>query len=336
MAVAAAAGSGIAGCGGTRPSVRGPVTVPIALAGRVGGPYGVAPVVRVRIDGGRPLPVLLDTGSTGLRILARDVPTAERTMATAGGTHTWATGAVTTERLITARVTIGTVRTTRAVHVGVVNSVTCPGSACEGWPSRVPGIVGTLGVSLLPDAATENPLLALAGARARSWRITLAGPHPDLELGAPIPSHPVATFGTPRPSAGPTGGPTTAPPAEGRHGRLPDDTSAPEACWQIGSGTRRRCLPTVFDTGTSSLIGMNMSGARSSARLVNPGTRISVWASATAPRPFWSFESGYTQGRNLIGISTTPLALIVSGMPTFQAFAITFDAPLGRQYFTRL
>lgn len=54
------------------------VNVPIELRGWPGGPSGVLPVVRVRIGGGAPVPVLLDTGSTGLNILASRFPKSSR------------------------------------------------------------------------------------------------------------------------------------------------------------------------------------------------------------------------------------------------------------------
>ena len=51
--------------------------VPLTVQGGQGTPRGADPVVNVRVGGSNPVPVYLDTGSSGLRIFANKVPTGQ-------------------------------------------------------------------------------------------------------------------------------------------------------------------------------------------------------------------------------------------------------------------
>src|SRR5436190_19424102 len=58
---------------GPKPS--GPVSVPITIVGGQGSAIGARPTVYVRVGNSKPVPVLLDTGSTGLQLYAPAVNT---------------------------------------------------------------------------------------------------------------------------------------------------------------------------------------------------------------------------------------------------------------------
>src|SRR5437763_4602488 len=151
-----------AGCGEQKSSsasstrARGPrpIVVPIRVRWA---PSGARPLVEVRLGNGPKVPVLLDTGSTGLHIYAPGV----RLGPGSGVRVTDRPDAITffdgmAERGVTAsaRVTIGRVKTPGAVRFGLINHIGCvrelpwcPGAA--GIPGRLArSEFGILGIGL--------------------------------------------------------------------------------------------------------------------------------------------------------------------------------------------
>src|SRR6201995_529985 len=184
-------------------SLIAPVRVPIELRGWPGGPTGVLPVVRVRIGDSRPVPVLLDTGSTGLVIQAKDLPAGSHVIRLGNLTEKWGGGNVTEGRQALARITLGGLTTSHPVAMGIVDSTTCVASAphCGQWLE--PGVDGILGVRIDPEFSLTNPLTSLPGGVGTSWRIALGPTRGTLELGAPIPADPEASFSLASPTTSP-------------------------------------------------------------------------------------------------------------------------------------
>lgn len=173
--------------GAGRPS---PVRVPIELRGWAGGPTGVLPVVRVRIGDGPPVPVLLDTGSTGLNMLAKDLPPASHAVPLGTVTETWGGGNVTRGRQALATVSIGGLTTPHPITMGIVEPAGCTPAAphCRPWLSS--GVDGILGVRVDPRSALANPLSSLSEPYGQTWRIALTSTRGTLELGRPATAAP--------------------------------------------------------------------------------------------------------------------------------------------------
>ncbi|MGH2896085.1 MAG: hypothetical protein ACRDPM_22845 [Solirubrobacteraceae bacterium] len=334
------------------------VDVPIELRGWPGGPSGVTPVVRVSIGGGAPIPVLLDTGSTGLNILAGKLPPGSHVWPMGDEvTQGWGGGAVTRGRRALASVTIGGVATTAPVIIGMVESTGCAGggSACLSWLGHAK-VDGVLGIRLGSQPVTSNPLLALPAPYSQSWRIALSGLTGTLELGAPVPEHPLASFSTAAGSHAP--GPTSVPgqtatvpqpEAPASEAPAPSSLSAyappsasplanaadlPTLCWQVRGRSQRACVPTIFDTGSTDTALFSTSSAPP-LHLLPAGVRVTGWSSATDPTPLWNLTSGTSASEDLVLTNGPGLALMDTGIAPFYSFDFTYDAAHARMYLTR-
>ncbi|HEY6522796.1 MAG TPA: hypothetical protein VIY10_03450 [Solirubrobacteraceae bacterium] len=329
-----------------------PLKVPIELRGWPGGPGGVLPIVRVRIGGGPPVPVMLDTGSTGLAILAKDLPAESHTVLSAPFTESWGGGSVTTGQSALAGITIAGVSTTHPIGIGVVQSVGClPGMRrCIPWVEH--GVDGVLGIRVDPGSALTNPLAGLPRPYSQRWSVGLSSTSGTLDLGAPIPAHPRAAFSLsgvapadpnlpsgivpspPQPGVAPSASPTAvAQPSSA--GVLSDVTGLSTMCWQVGRRARRLCIPTVFDTGSTETVLFSARGA-SPTRVLGAGRSLTAWGpSATDATPLWSLTSGSAKSENVVLTDSHGLALMDTGIAAFYAFDITYDAAHGRMYLSQ-
>jgi hypothetical protein len=330
------------------------VDVPIELRGWPGGPAGVLPVVRVSIGGGAPVPVLLDTGSTGLNILAGSFPKSSRVWPMGDEfTETWGGGAVTRGRRALANVSIGGVATTAPVIIGMVESSGCAGggSTCLPWLGHAK-LAGILGIRLASGTVAGNPLLSLPAPYNHSWRIALSGLSGTLELGAPVPPNPVASFTTgavseplgettsvpgqtpaPTPPADPTASSMSAL-AQPSSSPLANAADLPTLCWQVAAGAKRTCVPTVFDTGSTDSA-LFSSSAAPPLQALPSGVPVTGWSSATDTAPLWSFTSGSSASEDLALTNGPGLALMDTGISAFYSFDFTYDAAHARMYLTR-
>ncbi|HTU96147.1 MAG TPA: hypothetical protein VMF14_09940 [Solirubrobacteraceae bacterium] len=348
IAVAAAVLAVIAIARPSAPHVA-PVRVPIELRGWPGGPTGVLPVVRVRIGDSRPVPVLLDTGSTGLVILAKDLPAGSHAIKLGNLTEKWGGGNVTQGRQALARVTVGGLTTSQPVAMGIVDSTTCLATSphCGSWLE--PGVDGILGVRIDPQFSLTNPLTSLPGGHGTAWSIALGPTRGTLELGAPIPADPTASFSLAgssaisslppglvpaptQPQLPPDGGLTgvSGAPAPGP---AADAAGLPTMCWLIGAG-RRTCVPTAFDTGSTNAALFSATAAAPSAELPG-GETVTAWRSANDTTPLWSFTSGSSRSDDLVLTSGGDLALMDTGIGAYFRFDITYDAADRRMYLNR-
>jgi hypothetical protein len=139
-----------------------------------------------------------------------------------------------------------------------------------------------------------------------------------LTLGAPLPPDPNAELQLPaeKPSRG------EAPAF--------DDAGAP-VCWRFGE--TRRCLPTLFDTG-SNLMEWSSPAWRPEARTYLPvGTVVSA-SEEGVERPLWSFASGTGASQDAVTRSPSALESVNAGVQAFYALTITYDAIHGRLFLT--
>ena len=350
----AVAGSGLAACGRsvssgpTTAPTRGPAgaqapgagtVIPFVLVAQPDG--SVRPVVNVSVAGGRPVPVLLDTGSTGLYVLASALGPGAVTSGSTGVTQTYANG---TEYVSTVRAALvafgtGVVATPGPIEVGAIGTVgcaplrpDCPGrTGAAGLVAR--GLYGTLGVSLTPAqgsrAAIYSPLLQIRGGAqgfAIAYRSPVAG---AITIGvAPMapPASSVIHLSPAAPNRYPNGG------------RAWDGASA-EVCWTI-AGSGPRCGPTTFDSGYphASVDPSGFTGARLEGGTFAPGTTVRLSAGPDRP-PFWTFTTGAGSAGSgpsgpppsypLTAARPAPSVFATTGTSFFFSHVVTCDAQNG-------
>jgi hypothetical protein len=253
-------------------SLHGPTraTVPISVVNTPGGRFLV---VKVAVGGGRPVPVLVDTGSSGLALTRSAVGPKATFQGKGGGRYA---GGSFTGTSATAPVTIqGTPNVTTTKPVGFL-AVTSLG-AYQSLLS-VTGTDGVMGIGQLPQTSGGrfSPLVMLPAPLSDGYTIELSGSGgPSLLLGKPVKSASSVTVPLlgPRVPAGPFGGPQTPL-------RFPGGAPAYQGifklCWQVaGHGA---CGPTLADSGSPhGFIGTGLLPKLSqTGPLVAPGLHLSV------------------------------------------------------------
>jgi len=240
VAVALAAGAGIVCTGGSQAaSSKRPVTVPIQIRDGVGTSIGARPWIKVKVGNGPTVPVLLDTGSVGLHIYAPGVRTGAGSGVTRTGMriqpYTYVDGTVQTGVLAKAKLTIGSVSTSKAVPFGLITRVGCVPSKPDcptknGIKAAVrKGEYGVMGVRFqpVPSGTPGNPLVSLPAPYSNRWSMAFSGHSSRLVLGAPVIPGTVLHFA----------------------GSPPKVT----VCWTIGS-IQNVCEHTIFDSGNPVMV----------------------------------------------------------------------------------
>ncbi len=316
-----------------RTAARGPkpVTVPIQVRFNQDNAIGSRPMIAVQVGNGPKVPVLLDTGSTGLHIYAPGVglgPGGGVTVSSTPNKIDYLDGTVQSGVVAKAKLTIGSRRTRTAVPFGLINSVgcqsaipDCPGSiGLSGYVAE--HIYGIMGVGMAGDqAALANPLMALAGGYGHRWSIELSGSRGRLVLGAPAPQNPLAQFHLRADGHDPTGV------------RRWDDLNT-RVCWAAVGLRGDACVGTVFDTG-SSLMGwfgglLSHANTETGYGVIAPGTFVAAWQPG-AQKPFWTF----TAGMQLSNDTVIPFSVgkhkpfVVAAVASFFKFTITYDSVHG-------
>jgi hypothetical protein len=264
------------GCGSAQgrafPARVGHATIPLRL---VEGPNGKFLVARVAVGGGKPVPVIVDTGSSQLMIRRRAVGRRAKIsprIRILGGygvsgsiRGSTATGSFTIHGLPSA--------TTTPISFGAVKSF--GGVAVL---LRVTGTQGIMGIGQLPpnSRAGFSPLLSLPSSLWKGYTIALHGAGgPKLILGRPTraaSSVSVALLG-PRVRVGPFGGPHTPR-------KYPSGTPAYQGlfklCWNVAG--QKACGPTVADTGnTFGFVGGGLlPNVPHASGFVAPGLQVSI------------------------------------------------------------
>jgi hypothetical protein len=252
-------------------------TIPLT---RVQGVNGTFLVARISVGGGKPVRVIVDTGSGQLMIMRKAVGRRARIsprLRVLGGfgvsgkvTGSTATGSFTIHGVPSAT-------TTKPISFGAVKSF---GGTAVLLSST--GTQGIMGIGQLPPNTKTgfSPLLSLPSPLWKGYTVALHGPGaPKLILGTPAraaSSVSVALLG-PRVRVGPFGGPHTPK-------RYPSGTRAYQGlfklCWNIAG--EKACAPTVADTGnTFGFVGGGLlPNVPHTSGFVAPGLHISI---ATPP-----------------------------------------------------
>lgn len=106
-------------------------------------------------------------------------------------------------------------------------------------------------------------------------------------------------------------------------------------CWQIAPGSRRLCVPTALDTGSTDAVLFSADGAAPTGTLA-AGESLTAWRSPTDTTPLWAFISGSSTSDDLVRTAGDGrLALMDTGVEAFFAFDVTYDAGHARMYLTR-
>ena len=306
-------------------------TLPLKVLWNV---FGARPTITVRVGNGPRVPVLLDTGSTGLHIYSDGVrlgPRSGVTLTAHPDSATYFDGTVQRGLIGRARITIGRVTTATAVPFGLVNFVGCvhelPCPGAEGIHGRIArGEYGILGIGLRRSAdKLGNPLLALPRADGRTWSVALHGSRGSLTMGAPDPLHPLARFPLARDGRDPSGR------------RAWKDDKA-RVCWATVWLRGAGCEPTVFDTGSETMFwyGGLMSHATTypGSILVEPGTYIAAWQPGSS-QGFWSFTAGTDFSRDTVLALNLGRPGVIADVQAFLTFRITYDANRGEIFVSR-
>ena len=308
-------------------------TVPVTVLGGQGSSQGARPTVEVRVGNSNPVPVLLDTGSSGLRIFNTAVNrgtgsgvtlTSQPSNITYSGGHRF-TGVV-----ANAVVTIGSSATQVPVSFAYVEQAfciaskpTCPASG--GIPGfEQSGAYGILGIGTQSSGGgIVSPILGLPGSLAKKWSLHLAGASGTLTLGATlIGAGSAATI--PMRQIG-----SSAGSALWADSRLP-------LCLSVGQ--TNACVPGLFDSGTYT---MQVSGSVLGQAPTITGTdRVVVGTPVTvrlsgASAPFWTFTAGTTKSADLVTVKTGRGPFVNTGVQAFYDYTITYDDTSGQILLSR-
>jgi hypothetical protein len=305
------------------------VVVPLSVARPRDTQGGVSPMVEVSVGTAKPVPVVLDTGSSGLHIFQDAVdatPGAGVSVTSEASNITYAGGHRFTGVVASAVVAIGSQATAGPVAFSLVDSASCIASkpTCKaaggisGFEART-GAHGILGIGMQSSRGpVTSPILAMPGTLGLSWSVHLSGATGTLVLGAQVPPSATTAVTFKLNSLGTTGSRT-----------LWNDSALP-FCTTIG--TTQACTQGLFDTGTPSfqvsgpVLGAVPTAAASGQ--VQSGLRVSV-AQRGARAHFWTFTTGTHKSQDLVRVKAGLKPYVNTGVQAFYAFTVHYDDRLG-------
>jgi len=308
-----------------------PVAIPLQTQFDYFGNNGL-PVIKVVIGHDRPVNLLLDTASVGIRVLADDLPAKAQsgiTLSTKPDRIGFIDGTEMTGVVARARVRIGGMATP-PIPFEYVRSVACktPDLHCPTSSPSGQKIDGVLGASMLAPTVQDppkNPLSSLPGVYGLTWTIkygqALDGVNSGaIVVGAPIPRRPLTVIRLK--SAG----------RSSSRARYWDDDYAP-LCWTFGSPSRY-CGPTSFDSGSDLMViqsdPLPAELGTTNTQLVTLRSGITMSAFLpSATRSFWSFDTGTIPDLNAVQAMVARPAFIDSGVQAFYSMNFTYDSSLG-------
>lgn len=293
--------------------------------------------VDVSVAGGPVVPLLLDTGSAGLRIFANEVGVDGLVASTEQTTATFEDGTTFNGVSAVAPVVVGGIATDGPIALELVKSTSCSvGKAdCVGAAgleelAKAQHFSGILGVGLA-GGASFSPLIQLVGGPPTSFTIKA---FPRAGAGTLTfnitPTEPIATYTMARAPEGdlPNGVPAWA-------------SNQTTACWAFGKA-QPACVATSFDTGAPFLFATSAVPGAPPVGKVPDGTAISLYPpnGSAAPggsaagdgKPVWSSTVGDTPGKNQAFVQDTTAGgnAINSGIAIFRSLSLTFDISRGQ------
>jgi hypothetical protein len=292
--------------------------------------FGARPMIYVRVGRGPKVPVLLDTGSTGLHIYTRGVRLGAHSgvaVTRRKDAVTYADGMVQRGVVARATLTIGSLKTVHPVSFGLINSVSCVHELrdcpeMDGINGRLSvGEYGILGVALTRSReGLGNPLLALPAPYARAWSIELDGSGGSLALRPHTVARPLARFRLARDGFDSSGAQAWK-------------DSQTKVCWATVEPRGAACEPTIFDSGSVTMLWygglLSHSDTSVDSVLVNPGEYIAAWAPGTHS-PFWTFTTGEEFSYNSVLAVPGGHPLVIAAVQTFLAFDVVYDDTRGQ------
>ena len=305
------------------------VVVPLSVTGAPGSEGGVSPMVEVRVGAAKPVPVVLDTGSSGLHLFDNAVKTAPGagvSVTTRLSNITYAGGYRFAGVVASAVVTVGSQATAGRVPFSLVNTASCTVSkpTCRaaggmaGFEAKT-GADGILGIGTQSSrGSVTSPILAMPGILGQSWSVHLSGTTGTLVLGARAPrsATTAVTF--------------QMKPLRAIGSRALWNDSALAFCTTIG--TARACTPGLFDTGTPSFqVSGPMFGplpTTTTSGQVRTGLPVTV-AQTGARTPFWTFTTGAAKSQDLVRIRSRRGPYTIAGVQAFYTFTIHYDDQKG-------
>jgi hypothetical protein len=337
-AVVVAATIASIGCGSAQgrafPARVDHATIPLKL---VQGPNGKFLVARVAVGGGKPVPVIVDTGSNQLMIMRQSVGRRAkispriRILGGYGVSSSPVTGSTATGSFTIHGAPSAT--TTKPISFGAVKSF--GGVAVL---LSVTGTKGIMGIGQLPPNSRSafSPLLSLPSPLWKGYTIALqeAGA-PKLILGTPTraaSSVSVALLG-PRVRVGPFGGPHTPK-------RYPSGAPAYQGlfklCWNIAG--QKACGPTVADTGnTFGFVGSGLlANVPHTSGFVAPGLQISISTPPPSSRVVRAYLTDARVADQLsLYLTAAPFTRMFStGIGLYYADTVGYDLVKGQAVIT--
>lgn len=280
--------------------------------------------VNVSVGGGPTIPVIFDTGSTGLRIYAPVAgPNVQRTNVPVH--YGYGSGSAYDGVKAYAIVRVGPVATATAVPFELVtdlhcysNQPNCPGkigvdAAAQRWR-----IKGVMGVALSGGNGIPSPLSALPAPLNAGFVIS----NRDVYLG--LPANVESTFKTLQ----------LAQYSEGLSTGGPSWNTTVNVSWSIGGTSANGGTPiaTLFDSGNSEATVRVPAGSVASSLMNGEHLRNGVAVEATIPGVLdWRFGSGSRPGVNQVRVAlpTHGRAHVNPGWAFFNAYDIMYDLQRG-------
>jgi Protein of unknown function (DUF3443) len=302
-----------------------PVVVPVTVVGGQGALGGAEPMVKVRVGVSKPVPVFLDTGSSGLHIFANAVNTnpGSGVTVTSQTSNIAFLGGVKFAGVVgSAVVKLGPQATAGPVPFTLVNEASCkaskPSCAAANGINAYESSTGAYGVLGIGTRSSEgnviSPILGMPGDLSDTWSLRLSGTTGALVLGAPTSRAKPAVTTFQMKSMGTVGDKT-----------LWADSSLP---FCVAVGQTQECVPGLFDSGTASF---QVSGPVLGHVPTNPGSRTVVSGLAVdvaqlgAAAPFWTFTTGTAKSEDLVRLGPQPHPFVNTGVQAFYDFTIVYD-----------
>ena len=314
---------------GSTPALAGSpsVSVPVSVLGGQGEPGGASPTVQITVGGWGPIPVTLDTGSSGLHVFAGAVNAGSGvTVSDQTSNITYAGGFHFQGVVASAVIKLGGATTTGPVPFALVQSAWCTAAkpdcpaanGISGYESRE-GVDGVLGIGMQSsEGGVTSPILGMAGPLGKRWSLHLDGSSGQLVLGARVigSGELIALFQL-KSNGSSDGHPLWA------------DNQIP-LC--VTAGSTHACIPALFDSGTASV---QISGPALDQVPTAPGTSqvvsgTPIAVAVSGQPPFWSFTAGSEKSADLVLVkSDRPYPFLNSGVQAFYDFTITYNAKKG-------
>ena len=313
VATGAAASSAVSTV--TAGSAAAPVVVPVTTSIGTGGVPRV--IVEISVGGGAPVPVVLDTGSSGLLLDSTAVGSAVNTAGAVSFSKQYV-GAALSGSLVQTPVTIGSV-TTPPIGVVIYDAATAPegltsgiargimGIAAEGVSGTVPPLYSP--AMQLPAPYGDMSTLAVAAQGAGTWTL---GPVAAAVGAITVPLQPVSGAAS---------------------GTLNTWEKDLQLCWTF-PGAAPTCGNTDLDSGAASILVNSTSAVASAASSAAVGAPVSLGVPDGGA--LWSFAVG--QEGMLSDISVDSLGATTefnTGVSFFFDHTVSFDYANGRAQLTQ-